>query len=335
MSNDVNSNDFNSRLDKVMDTLDNDPNFGADEDTTPDAADPAGAGNAEPPAKDAIGEGQDKTNDADKAKPSDDTQPVAIEPPTSWPTDDKEAFKSLPTWAQERIVAREHEREAHFSERSRTIATREQEINTLQNQAQQAQQQYAGELQRLSQLAQQLMPAKFNDIQTDADYLRLKTEDPARASEYEAFVHVLRNSQAQAQQVATQRQQAHLDNEWTTLQNKFPEFKDATKAQTLISEVRKAAVDYYGFSPQEVEVIADHRHVPIIRDAIAWRNHLATLRAAESKKVPAAPSSPALRANANAGKANVGTEQSRQILNRASKESDLRRKADLIAGMLT
>lgn len=328
-------NSFNARFERVNDVIDNDPELkdAANNTNANNALDPAGAGNIKPPVKDAIGEDPNKPKEEGKDKPL-VTEPAAIEPPTSWPTDDKEAFKSLPAWTQELIVRRDNEREAHFSERSRTIASRETEIQTIQARALQDQQRYAGELQRLNQMATQLMPAKFSDISSEADYLRLKVEDPARASEYEAFVHVLRNSQSQQQQLMQQQQKEHLDKEWGMLQTKYPEFKDPVKGAALLNEVRKAAVDYYGFQQNEVEIIADHRHVQIIRDALSWRNHQAALKAAEGKKVPNTPNQPVLRTNAAGAGANLSADQKNKTLTRASQETDLRKKADLLANLI-
>lgn len=332
----VSTENISDRVDNVMEILEKDPELQQDdeEDTDANAPDPASDSNAEPPKKkDAIGEDQEKTNDAEKDKLQ--AEPGTIEPPVSWPSDDKEAFKALPTWAQERISARENEREAFVSERTRTLAAREKDLNDLQTRTSQAQEKYSQELQRLNSIATQLMPAKFSDIQSEADYLKMKVEDPARASEYEAFVQVLRNAQGEH----TQQQQAqfkqHMDSQWSNLQEKFPEFKDPVKAKTILDDVRKAAVEWYGFTPQEVEVIAEHRHIPVLRDAIAWRKHQANLKAAEGKKVAAKqPNAPVLRNNGASSGANLGADDKSKILNRASGETDLRKKADLIARTL-
>jgi len=309
---------FNDRLDKAMNIIEQDS--GEEQDPSADPKLP----------EEAIGEGQEKTDKVELDKP-DESQ--AIEPPISWPSDDKEAFKSLPTWAQERIVARENEREAHFTERARTIAAREREINDIQTQSKQAQEHFANELKRVTQLATHLMPARFSDITSDADYLRLKVEDPQRAAEFETFQTLINAENQRAQQLEQQKLQQKLDHEWSTLQQKYPEFQDEGKAQKIMSDVRKAATDYYGFSPQEIANIYDHRHVQILRDAMAWKSHQANLKAAEGKKVPSSPI-PTLRNNANATSANLGAEQKTKIINLASKETDLRRKAEMLSGIL-
>jgi hypothetical protein len=331
MPNDVSEESFNDRFEKVVATLDADPEL-QDEQDEGAVTDPSAEGKAEKP----IAEGQaDKTSEPDKAKLEADKQPGAIEPPVSWPGDDKEAFKALPTWAQETISRRENEREAHFAERARSIAERERGLTDVQQRAAQDQQRYSQELQRLNQIATQLMPAKFSDINSEADYLRLKVEDPARASEYEAFTQVLGNAQRQAAQEQQANMNKHLAKEWDALQSKYPEFKDTAKGPVLLNEVRKACVDYYGFSPEEVQVIADHRHVPIIRDAIAWRNHQASLKSAAGKKVVQQQPTQKLRQNGAAAGANIGADEKNNILKRAAGTNDLRKKADALAALLT
>ena len=322
----MDNENIDSRVANVMAILDKEAEQQEPQNTP---SDPKIEGAAELP-KEAIGEDQTKTSKPEENKLHEN---AAIEPPASWPSDDKEAFKSLPTWAQERIVARENERESFFTDRSKTIAAREREINDVLTRTGQAQEQYISELQRLNQIATQLMPAKFADIKTEADYLMLKTSDPARASEYEAFVQVLQRANQQSQQVQQQRQQEHLDREYNMLTEKFPEFKDPAKATTLLNEVRKAAVEYYGFAPGEVAVIQDHRYVPLVRDAMAWRSYQANLKAAAGKKVPSQLPTSTLRTN-GVSSGSVDSERTNKILNLASQTQDLRKKAEYMASLL-
>ena len=88
-----------------------------------------------------------------------------------------------------------------------------------------------------------------------------------------------------------------------------------------------------GFTPEEVKIISDHRYVPIIRDAQAWRNHQAALKAAEGKKVPAQQPKGTLRPTGNAS-GTVASDQKSNVLNRARNTDDMRTKAALIASTL-
>lgn len=321
------------RINSIMAILDKDEVAEpATKNTDNEMQDPTVVGAELTDKKEAISEGQnEKTNEQERGELQ---KTATIEPPASWPSDDKEAFRSLPTWAQERINARESERESYFAERSQTIAARERDIQDIQAKAGKAQEQYMSELGRLNQLATQLMPAKFSDIKSEADYLQLKVSNPARASEYEAFVQVLQRANQQSQQVMQEKQKEHLDREYSMLTQKYPEFQDNAKATTLLNEVRKAAVDWYSFRPEEVAIIADHRYVPIIRDAIAWRNYQVNLKAAEGKKVPSQQPTNVLRNNATTNNSSISSDQKNKIFNQASKTTDMRKKAALIASLI-
>lgn len=329
---------FDDRLNHVVNSL-----VSEDDDKDPNAssADPASQGEGSEDAAPGANLDPSGKTDADKTKPLEGQDPkdpakagtpAAIEAPASWPSDDKQAFADLPTWAQETIVRRENDREAAFSQRSRSLSEQQRVSTDVQRRSEEAQARYLSEADRLNQVAAQLLPAKFSDIKTEADYLQLKVKDPQRASEYEAFTHVLRNANAQAAAARTQAQQAHLNREFTTLQDKYPEFKEPEKAKQIMGDVRKACVEWYGFQPQEVEIVADHRHVQIIRDAIAWRNYQAQIKSAAAKKaVPQQRGN--LRPQAASG-ASATAEQKAQIRNRVGNAKSDREKADLIAGLL-
>jgi len=80
-----------------------------------------------------------------------------------------------------------------------------------------------------------------------------------------------------------------------------------------------------------VQVIVDHRQVPIIRDAISWRNHQANLKAAAGKRVSNTPTSQPLRTDGASNGANFSADQKNRVLTTAGRETDLRRKAEMIA----
>lgn len=283
------------------------------------------------------GESAPETVSEEEQKPSDDAKPEdqapdPIEAPPSWPSDEKEAFQSLPTWAQETISRREREREAAFTQRSMDIANRTRQSAETERVANETRARYASELEKLGQMASQLMPAKFQDIQTEADYIKLKQSDPGRASEFEAFQMMLRNAQAQSQQVQQQQRTEHLDREWTMLQEKLPEVKDPAKAKPLMDGVRKAAIEYYGYSPDEAAVIGDHRYVLILKDAMAWRDQQANLKTAAAKK--AAPAPQRVIKPGAASSAKPSDEKRAALLKRARYSENPRDQAEMLSALL-
>lgn len=323
MSNDTDNDNLDDIAAEIADKIDSE----TEQQENP-SADAAETGEAEPSAKqNAIGEDKEKTSKPEEVEPS--AKQNAIEPPASWPSDDREAFKALPQFMQETIARRESERDAYLNERSRVLAAKEREFTDAAQRANQAQQMLAAAQEQNRQIINQLLPAKFSDIQSDADYLKMKSTDPARASEYDAFVAVLNSSVERNAAVENQRMAEHLSQELRQLQDKYPEFRDEAKCRELLDGVRKTACEYYGFSPQEVRVIQDHRYVQILRDASAWKQHQANLKAAAAKKVAPQPT----RVLRETGEITVKprSEMSSKILNRAAQTSDLHAKAEALA----
>lgn len=256
-----------------------------------------------------------------------------IEPPASLRSDEKELFKTLPREAQEALVRIQQAADSHFTQRSTELAQARRAADDERQQYQSDRARYQAELGRVSQMAAQLLPAQFQDIQSHADYLRLKATDPARASQFEAFRETLQMAQHQQVELQKQQLQEHLAREYQALAEKIPDFKDGTKATALLNEVRKTAVEYYGFTPQEVEVIQDHRYVPIVQDAMKWRQYQANLKAVQTKKLAPAPTK-VLPTTANNGQSNLRNDQRAALINRARNSASADEKADILASLL-
>jgi len=349
--------EFTERLDKAMDLVDGDdtnvenkleqkasehqPTLqedGANEDAATNTEIPEESGTAtvddkvdsdvksQPPTEETI---DDKSNE-DGTGESDEDQ--TIEPPNSWSGEDKELFNELPEWAQEAINTRESQREAHFSQRTAAVATKERELDSQLQQAQQLQQRHFAELKNLSEVATTLLPAKFSDIKNEADYLLMKSNDPARASQYDAFQRLVHNAKQQQAQLQQEQLEKHLANEFTQLASKYPEFQDPEKGGEILDTVRKVCVENYGFSPEEVAVIADHRHVPIIRDAMKWREHERNLKSAATKKVVRSQTKTIRRASTDGTSKSVT--QDSHIINKARKAGSMEDQANLLASLL-
>lgn len=272
------------------------------------------------------------TDENKEVKPNEEVKPEAekpIEAPASWRSDEKAIFESLDRNAQEAILRIDQSQQAHFTQRSTELAQARRAADDERQQYQSERARHTAELGRLSQMAAQLLPAKFQDIKSEADYLRLKATDPARASEFEAFQMTLRMADQQQAQLRTAQMNEHLNNEWKALVEKIPN-QDAGKAKEYVDAARKTAVDYYGFSPDEVKVVADHRHVLVLQDALAWRQYQANLKAAQSKKTVATPTK-VLRPAGNNGSANLADDQKAALRNKARKASNDRERAAILA----
>lgn len=113
----------------------------------------------------------------------------------------------------------------------------------------------------------------------------LKT-DPIRYLEEEA---AYRDQVAQRQQLAQQQafvaqrqseqqriaQQSYLQQQAQLLTERIPEFSDAKKAGAL-KQALVAVGTQYGFAPEEVQAVSDHRYVQVLHDAMRYRELMAS-----------------------------------------------------------
>ena len=74
------------------------------------------------------------------------------------------------------------------------------------------------------------------------------------------------NSQAEMQ-----ARNAYLQREMDTLKQVIPEFADPEKAQSLRNNMLSVSQQTYGFDPQEIAAITDHRVLRVLHDAIQYR----------------------------------------------------------------
>ena len=111
---------------------------------------------------------------------------------------------------------------------------------------------------------------------------------------YEQDAADFQNQQAELRRVAeTQRQlqdralSEFVKDQGRILQERIPEFADASRAKELTTKIRQTGVETYGFSEQELSGIVDARHVQVLHDAMKWRE-LQSAKALQ-KKAPEAP----------------------------------------------
>lgn len=319
-------NDIDASMASALDILNADPSLsdefeGEDTEVSQQEAGESGA-------DDTPTDQEGKPNEPEKVEPE-----KALEPPSSWRSDEKELFKNLPSEQQEILLRLQQASDSHFTQRSTELAQKIRSTDDERQQYQSDRARYAAELGRIEQMAAQLLPAKFSDIQSHADYLRLKATDPARASEFEAFQMTLQSVTQQQEQLRQQAMNERLNHEWAQLCDKYPEFKDTAKAVPMLDAVRKTACEHYGFSPEEVRVIGDHRYIPIIQDAMAWRQHQTNLKAAQSKRAVPAPTKVLPNASTN-GQGAMANDRKAALLNRARGMTDDYRRAELLASLI-
>lgn len=194
---------------------------------------------------------------ADEAETVEAVEVPPIDPPRSWPKEDKDFFDTLPRQAQERIVQREAERDRLTLRGSNELSEQRKVIEAETQKLGQLRQQYESRLPLVGQVLQASLAADFPDIKSQEDVQRLAAQDPARYIQWDAKQKQLAEWQSEAQ-AAHQRQQQESSerlNKWIETQDSEIEklFEKTPKPQrdALANEAKKMLLDY-GFTEEQV-----------------------------------------------------------------------------------
>lgn len=162
------------------------------------------------------------------------------------------------------------------------IQKRMQENAARQKEVEQVYHAFVQEREMLSHLVQQVQsgqlltpPQQPDASNREKDPLRYMREMDAynqRKAAYEqqqAQIQQYSTQQAEAQQRALAAYQAEQMRE---LSARLPEFADPEKGAVLARQLTQAGASY-GFAPEEIGQVSDHRAILILADAMKWRQH--------------------------------------------------------------
>lgn len=180
-----------------------------------------------------------------------------IDPPRSWPKEDKEFFASLDRKTQEILARREQERDRHFLRTQNESAEQRKAIDAERKQAEQLRQDYEARVPLVVQALESTFAAEFSDIKTPEDIQRLAREDFARYVQWDAKQKQLGAWQAEAQR-AHQRQRQEVSEQlqsWVKSQDdeieseyaKIPE----SERKGLADQAKSSLIDA-GFTEDQV-----------------------------------------------------------------------------------
>ena len=124
--------------------------------------------------------------------------------------------------------------------------------------------------------------------------------------------------QGQAQQAA---QRAYLEREMETLKQVVPEFADPQKASQVRDRLVTMGQEIYGYEPNEISAVMDHRAIRVLNDAIKYQELMSGKKQAEKKAKP--KSKRTVRAGAKKTASNTNAErQTRQKLKKSGNIND-------------
>lgn len=203
---------------------------------------------------------EDEGKTDDEAETGDVDALPPIEPPSSWKTEEKEVFKSLPRAAQEAIQRREQDRTT--------------ELRKLQNSSADERKAVDAEVNRLKGLSEKIsshvqsevkaLARDFPEIKTETDVIALASRDPARFSIFQARLmefNATRQAEAEAQGELTQRanvqQREQVEGAKTALLDAFPAWSDPAVARKEVTELQDYVIAGYKVSEQAARTALD------------------------------------------------------------------------------
>ena len=101
------------------------------------------------------------------------------------------------------------------------------------------------------------------------------TQDKARydtaMEKYQKDMSQVQHTLAYQHQAQQQAQQAYLEREMETLRQVMPEFADPEKATKTRDSMLRMGTEIYGYQPEEISAVMDHRAIRVLNDAIKYQ----------------------------------------------------------------
>lgn len=308
--------------------------FDASHDDGDDTGSGASASDAGTGESQSTGEEEGQSETEDGGEPP---APASIEPPKSWPQEDRAVFSKLPPEAQAIIARREGERDSILLQKGEEIANERKGWDAERTAIATQRTQYEQNLQQLIQIAVPEAQA-FAQI----DWPKLSIENPVEYVRLSAARDQLRGRigavQAELQRVQQaqnaerqQRHQAFLGEQKTRLAEKVPDFADPVKGPKLAADMRDW-LQTQGFNGDEIGQVADHRLVALAVKAMRAHQAEAARKAADTKRANPAPT---VQRPGNAGTADEGaTRRMRDKVQNFGRSNSVRDAASILMDIL-
>ncbi len=133
-------------------------------------------------------------------------------------------------------------------------------------------------------------------------FMQSKLEYDEAKAEHDTKVQQFQQMQKQQEQQQQQQLQAFTQQQTQLLAEKLPDIADPQKGEVIKKGLMEVG-EYYGWTPQELESVRDHRYILALYDAMRFRKLLQKRGKATSKKQSIAPVKAGAKKTPNVGKA--------------------------------
>jgi hypothetical protein len=236
------------------------------------------------------GPGEDRLTQ-DQEDEHDPHEDALIEAPGSWNAEARELFEKLPPELQRHVTEQDAERTRVFRRHVNEATEAKSKAEALAANVAEDRKRYADSINFLVQQSQTLDPILADARQTDWDALARDNpaEYTAKKHAVEKHVATLKNVMAEQQRIAGEQQQAIMATQTQKLMEAIPEWRDQSVAKEQTGKLTSTLQRDYGFTPQEIDTVIDHRLLVLARDAMRYREMVTAQKTLPEKRSVTAP----------------------------------------------
>ena len=143
---------------------------------------------------------------------------------------------------------------------------------------------------------------------------------------YQQDINQMQQTFAYQQQAQQQAQQAYLEREMETLRQVDPDFADPEKATTVRDSMLRMGSEIYGYQPEEISSVMDHRAIRVLRDAMRYQE----IKNGKDKAVEKARPKPSKVVKAGSKKTASNRNQGRQARSKLKRSGSINDAMSLI-----
>lgn len=164
-------------------------------------------------------------------------------------------------------------RQAAFTRKTQELAETRREVRGLAQELATERQQYAERLEMAEEVLDALQPERPGADLRRADpeeYAQRLEEFEERQEQIEAVREERQRALEQNEEHLQQAQQERLEQEQEMLVAQIPELLDEDKRADIRTKMVETAQEHYGFSPEELGNVMDHRPLVMLHDAMKY-----------------------------------------------------------------
>ena len=215
-------------------------------------------------------------------------------------------------------LTRDYSGQAYIQQRMQDVAKLEKDLKSAQSE-------YSTKTQQILEFAKNMQEAPFvaptppseELFETDPmGFMKAKMVYDKEVSDYNAKVSKLQELHTERQKEQEVQLQEYTASQTKLLHEKLPELANPEKEAAYKAKLLKAG-EYYGFKPEELSMVRDHRYVLTLNDAMKYRALVNKRKTANTKA--GKTTTPTVKAGVKKRPGSVKAKQNEQALQRLKK----------------